>query len=325
MIDLDAAAAWIDERLDHAGAARMGSVERFRERPWGEVVRAPTDRGTVWLKEPRGATAFEVPLYELLAERVPDLILVPVSVDVRRGWVLLPEGGEPLGEKAESTELGDALADALARYARLQRALAGDVDSMLELGVADMRPQAMPARFDEAVAAGERFVSERGGDADRAALERVRAERSRFTEMCAELADRPGGASLDHNDLHPWNILGDAGHPSSLRFYDWGDSVVAHPFAAMLVPLGFAARSGAADLDRARDVYLAEFDDLGDRVELVETLEVGCRVAKVARALVWERALLAGDDRADGGSDEFARAPLATLVSLLDEDYLGGA
>ncbi len=86
------------------------------------------DRGTVWLKEPRGATAFEVPLYELLAARVPDLILVPVAVDVRRGWVLLPEGGEPLGEETESAELGDTLADALARYARLQRALAGDVD-----------------------------------------------------------------------------------------------------------------------------------------------------------------------------------------------------
>jgi hypothetical protein len=325
MIDLDAAAAWIDERLDRAGAARTGPVERFRERPWGEVVKAPTDGGTVWLKEPRGATAFEVPLYELLAPRVPDLILVPVAVDLRRGWVLLPEGGEPIGETTESAELGHTLADALARYASLQRALAGDVDRMLELGVADMRPQVMPARFDEAVAAGERFVSERGGDADRAALERVRAERSRFIEMCADLAGRPGGASLDHNDLHPWNILGDAGDPSSLRFYDWGDSVVAHPFAAMLVPLGFAARSGAADLARARDAYLAQFDDLGDRHELVEALELVCRVAKVARALVWERALLTGADRGDDGSDEFARAPLATLESLLDEDYLGGA
>ncbi len=118
---------------------------------------------------------------------------------------------------------------------------------------------------------------------------------------------------------------GDAGNPSSLRFYDWGDSVVAHPFAAMLVPSGSPRAAGPPTSIGARDAYLAGFDDLGDRVELVETLELGCRVAKVARALVWERALLAGADRGHDGSDEFARAPLATLVSLLDEDYLGGA
>ena len=45
---------------------------------------------------------------------------------------------------------------------------------------------------------------------------------------------------------------------------------------------------------RARDAYLGEFRDLGPHAELVATLELACRVAKVARALTWERALLAG-------------------------------
>jgi hypothetical protein len=59
-------------------------------------------------------------------------------------------------------------------------------------------------------------------------------------------------------------------------------------------------------------------------LELVETLELACRVAKVARALTWERALLAGRDT-EGSDDDFARAPLATLESFLDDSYLGGA
>ena len=40
-------------------------------RPWGEVAKAATDRGAVWLKAPGRATVFEVGLYELLATRVP--------------------------------------------------------------------------------------------------------------------------------------------------------------------------------------------------------------------------------------------------------------
>jgi Phosphotransferase enzyme family len=293
-------------------------------RPWGEVAKAETDRGTVWLKAPGRTTAFEVGLYELLARRVPDRILDPIATDRTRGWVLLPEGGRPLGETAEGDELAAGMRAAVARYAGVQRALRDDVDELIAIGIEDMRPGAMPARFDQALAAGERYVDELGNDHDREALDRVRAQRERFEGLCAELAARPGGASLDHNDLHPWNVLGNAGDPRSLRFYDWGDSVVAHPFAAMLVPLGFAARRSTEELALARDTYLAEFHELGPHPELVETLELACRVAKVARALTWERALLAGRDTA-GADDDFARAPLATLESFLDDSYLGGA
>jgi Phosphotransferase enzyme family len=322
MIDLDEAATWIDEGLAAAGAARTGTVERVRERPWGEVVKAETDRGVVWLKEPRGATAFEVRLYEVLADRVPEHVLVPLAIDAVRGWVLLPEGGAPLGETAEGEDLVAGLTVALRSYGRLQRKLAGDAERLLELGVADMRPAAMPGRFDEALAAGQRYVDELGGPADRASLDRLQDERARFIAMCEDLAGRPGAASLDHNDLHPWNILGPSSDAGNVRFYDWGDSVVAHPFAAMLVPLGFAGRVSPAHVIRARDAYLAEFADVADHGELVATLELACRVAKVARALVWERALLAGA-AADFESDDFARAPLESLEGLLDEEYLG--
>src|SRR5205085_1459725 len=83
------------------------------------------------------------------------------------------------------------------------------------LGDADMRPAVMPQRFHEALAAS-------GSPADVAALE------PQVEEWCARLADSPLPASLDHNDLHPWNVL------DGPRYYDWGDAVIAHPFAAML-------------------------------------------------------------------------------------------
>jgi hypothetical protein len=74
---------------------------------------------------------------------------------------------------------------------------------------------------------------------------------------------------------------------------------------------------------RLRDSYLDVFSDLAPRAELVGALELACRVGKIARALTWNRALTT-----PGGEDideEWARAPLETLASLLDDSYLGGA
>jgi aminoglycoside phosphotransferase (APT) family kinase protein len=143
---------------------------------------------------------------------------------------------------------------------------------------------------------------------------------------CKRLASSPGASSLDHNDLHPWNILGDADQP---KYYDWGDSVVAHPFAAARLPLLFVQRDLETGFDdprflRARDAYLDVFSDLAPRAELVETLEVACHVAKIARVLTWDRALRAARDQGEPVEDDWVSAPRETLVSLLDESYLAG-
>jgi hypothetical protein len=321
MLDLKEAEAWMDAALVAVGAQRTSELETFRARPWGVVLRAETSDGVVWMKEPRGATAFEVPLYWLLAECAPEAILVPLAVDEERGWVLLPDGGTSLGERADGEELVQAMASALGRYARVQRALEPRVDDLRRTGIADMTPGAMPARFDEAIKAGARYSRASGDPADAESLERVAGHRATFVEWCEELASRPGGVSLDHNDLHPWNVLGSPDRPEGLRFYDWGDGVIAHPFATTLVPLGVIARLGSQAVERLRDAYLEPFADVASREDLIDTLELACRVAKVARALTWERALLAGDETST--ERDFRRAPLESLESLLDDSYLG--
>lgn len=186
-----------------------------------------------------------------------------------------------------------------------------------------MRPEKMPSRFEEALQAGERYARASADPADRESLDRIEAFRDAYVEWCTELAARPGGANLDHNDLHPWNVLGWPEAPGGVRFYDWGDSVVAHPFASTLVPLGMASSWRPGAVEELRDAYLRPFSDLAPHSQLVDTLELACRVAKVARALTWERALLSGEDSST--DRDFSRAPLESLESVLDESYLGGA
>jgi hypothetical protein len=301
---LAAAVTWLDGRLTAAGAARTGPVTRPRRRAWGTVLSAPTTRGPVWLKAPAPQTAFEVALYELLAAVAPGRVLEPIAVDVARGFVLLPDGGPALPPDDVA-----GLAAALARYGELQRTLASHVDTLLGLGLADMRPAAMPARFGEALAVARRLAT---AD-DRPALDRVAGLRPRFAGWCARLAASPVPASIDHNDLHAGNVF------ATGTVYDWGDSVIAHPFASMLMALGYGdfRRTGPV-VGRLLDAYLEPFTDLAPRAELAGEVAVACRVATVARALVWERAV-----RLEPG--DFARAPLETLLLLVaDAEIVGG-
>jgi hypothetical protein len=330
------AVRWLDDRLADAGVERTGETEQVHLRPWATVLKAPTTEGPVWFKAAGPGTAAEIGLYEILREVVPDRVLPPIAIDVDRAWIVLPDGGPTIGERFDGPGLLEALVTVMPQYGRLQRDLAPQVGRMLDLGVADMRAERMPARFDEALDAVRRYVERRGTAADRAIVERVEPMRDTYAEWCGRLAQMPGEPSLDHNDLHAWNVFcqGDDGALQG-RFYDWGDGVVAHPFASMLMGLGFLnyyLKIGEDDprLLRIRDAYLEVFTDLAPRAELVETLELACRVGKVARALTWNRAVRALDEsdlgEGDEEYDEFAEAPLRCMESLLDaSSYLGGA
>jgi hypothetical protein len=313
------AVAWIDEQLTRRGEHRTGDVEQPSLRPWATVLRVPTSRGTLWLKAASEQTAGEVALYHVLVSVVPDSVLHPIAADVARGWLLLPDGGTSLAEALERVDLLEVLERILPEYGSLQLALAPHLDEMLAAGVEDMRPERMPAKFDEAADSVTRWV--RPGD--RETYEHVRRFRPTYESWVRELADSSVPHSLDHNDLHPANMLLPSLDASvAPRFYDWGDAVVAHPFASMLHGLGWLPpRLGIPEDDprmhRLRDAYLGAFSAYGSHAELVRTLELACRVAKVARCLSWSRAIAMGD-QATG----FERAPVDLFASIPSASYL---
>lgn len=302
------ATAWLDERLAAAGLRRTGDVEHLHVRPWATAMRAPTTGGPVWMKAAGPATAFEVGLYELLHRVAPDHVLRPIATDTERGWMVLEDGGPVLTDELEGDALVDAMAVALGRYAELQRLVAPHADELVPLGALDMRPAVLPERFEQALALA----------ADSPERERLEALRPDVARWCEELAGAPGPASIDHNDLHPDNVF--IGPPP--RAYDWGDSVVAHPFATMLASLDFMQKHElecAADdprLLRLRDAYLDPFADLAPRAELVRALTLARHVGLIAHALTWHRVLGA---MADGEMPaDWAAMPVRFLTRLLD-------
>jgi hypothetical protein len=303
---------WIDAGLAAAGLERTGSVELFRERPWGTVTSTSTTGGTVWCKAPGPTVAFEVPLYALLAEAVPGSVLEPIAIDREHGWVLLPDGGKSIGEVLEGDELLDAFEAALPRYAELQIALIPRAAELLDAGVADMRPARMPGRLDEMLEAVPRLLPLVGQAGDERTLEQVADLRPAFAEWCDRLEGSPVDPSLDHNDLHHYNVL------TGGRFFDWGDAVLACPLASARA-LGFVP-GGERIAERLRDSYLEPYTAFGSRAELIETLELACRVGAVARAYVWHRAVSADLEAAP---ETYLRGPIESLEGLLDDGWLG--
>ncbi len=302
------AAGWIDRRLAESGLERTGEVEQTRVRPWATVLRAPTTGGDVWMKAAGAATAFEAGLYGLLAREAPEDVLTPLAVDAPRGWMLLPDGGPPVGERLAPDDVPAAMAAALAQYGRLQRALAPRAAALPALGVPDMRPEVVPGRFGEALEAARAAAPAGGGDSG--ALRQVAALRDDVARWCERLAASPVPASLDHNDLHHHNVLGTGPY----RFYDWGDAVLAHAFAVMLVPAQVLA---GPHLERARAAYLEAFADIAAPHALAEELALACRVARIVRTLTWERALRSAREQDEPLDPFFAHAPYEELAALV--------
>lgn len=284
------ATAWLDDQLREAGLERTGEVTQPYLRPWATVLSAPTTGGRVWLKAMAPGTIFEVGLYELLVRVAPGNVLTPIASDPTRGWILLPDGGASLADRLDGNDLLEHMLIALPQYAELQRSTMPHVGALLDLGLGDLRPSLLPGRFDDALAAC----------LDPDILARLVSLRPRFVDWCLRLAESPIGASLEHNDLHPWNILGvgsgvpATAPPTAAIFYDWGDSVVAHPFGSAVGSVSRVRRMlrrqpDHRDVRRMREAYLEGFDDLGDRRDLDKTLDLACQVAKAARAVVWDR------------------------------------
>ena len=297
------ATAWVDEALAAAGSERTGPAVLHRVHPWSAVLRVPTGDGTAWMKASAPTTAFEVPMYAALARVAPERTLIPIAADPERAWLLLPDGGPPLAERSDEPTAG--MAPALAAYGRLQRDLEGHIGELLAAGVPDMRPEAMPERFEEALL--HAMEAPAAGDD---AIVRIAALREPVAEWAAALAASPVPPSLDHSDLHPFNVLGDGDEP---RFFDWGDSSLAHPFAVMLVPLDMA---GPEHRDEASDAYLAAFADLAPRERLLADLDIACRLARIARALTWERALRSSREQGEPVEERFESAVLETLLEI---------
>ena len=307
---LHAALAWADAGLARAGRHRSGGPSWSRVRPWGTVLALPlVDGDTVWFKAtPEGSA--EPILHQTLDAEIPEYVAPVLAADLSRGWLLLDDAGESLGHGAEAEgapPCGDPrFLRAMSTYAGLQEQLRHRVDELVAHGLPDARPHALPGVFDQLLASlGRRARDARDDDAT-ALLLRIAAVRGLVVDLAAGCTARAG--SVDHNDLHPWNVLVRDGQTV---FLDWGDAMAAHPYASLLVPVRIAMAEAPATGGAVMAAYGRGRDE---RMDLAEVVAVA-RLAVIARAWTWQRSLALCTEPTDHDD-----APLRWLSRILDPD-----
>jgi hypothetical protein len=228
------------------------------ERPWSTVLRVPTHDGDLFLKQEAPVQAFEVPLTLALASRWPDRVPEVVAADVDRAWLLLRDGGVRVADSGAF----DVFAQALGLYGALQVGEVPRVDEFLELGVPDVRLDVINATYEPFFERDHGLMPEE--------VEAALALAPRYRELCDELASFGLPATIQHDDLHQWNVFvrGDR-----VGIYDWGDSSVAFPLWSWLKPY-FAVQEAGVDPEPLRLAYLAPWTDFAPEVELRRALEL---------------------------------------------------
>ncbi|MGW0811970.1 phosphotransferase [Streptomyces viridiviolaceus] len=299
-----AALGWVEGELAARGL-RMTGQRLVRLRPWSVLMRVAVEgRDAVWFKANPPASAFEGALTEALARWVPEHVLEPLAVDARRGWSLLPDGGELFRSVLDREAAGpEAWEELLRQYASMQGALIPYASEIERLGVPSARTTALPDVFDRVVAENSALRADQRG--------RLAELRPALVDWCAELAALGIADSLDHADLHDGQLFHP--RPGRFTFFDWGDAAVSHPFCSLVVPAGRAcARYGPAVLPRLRDAYLEPWTGAGrTAAELRRAVSLAWRLGALGRACSWSRLFPSADA---AGTAEIAGGLLELLT-----------
>jgi phosphotransferase family enzyme len=236
------------------GVEPTGPTATIHERPWSTVLRVPTADGDLFLKQEQPVQAYEVALTVALAERWPDRVPEVVAADLERSWLLLRDGGTRVADSGAF----DAFPHALALYGELQIGEVAHTDELLGIGLRELS-------LDIVVDAYEPFF-ERDHGLDRDEVARLVALAPKYRELCAELASLGLPATIQHDDLHEWNVFVRDGR---VAIYDWGDSSVGSPLWSWLKPSWTLE-----DPEPARAAYVAAWRSYGSDEQLRRALDL---------------------------------------------------
>ena len=223
--------------------------ELVSDRPWGTVWRVERNGETLSRKRCASIWRFEPRLTAALAARWPDR--VAEVVESGDDWMLTRDAGTLIGAASPRWP------EVARLVAELQQGEAVHAGEHVAAGVPDLRLATLPARFQDLVD----YAPQAAGF------------EARFTELCAELAAFGVPETIQHDDLHHFNVYERDGR---LRILDWGDSSVAHPWFSLVATLRhLEAGLHEPVIDASRAAYGAERD----------AVELGLRVGRIVHAL----------------------------------------
>ncbi len=275
---LAGADAWVDEQTDALGLERTGVAEQPHIRVWSTVLKIPTTNGPVWFKANHGPLHHEAALVMLLAQRAPDRVRPLLAADLDRGWMLMRDAGQRMRELVVAEASQRRWHPVLDSVARISLAMEDDIDSLIAIGVPDLRLATLPATYNALM-----------HEID--AAPRFRAATALMADLCEQLKAYGIRDSVQHDDLHDAQVFVDEGRHWVV---DWGDACVSHPFFVLAVALegqiawGLDDAENSVDTGPFRDTFLAPYEAAYPHLshaDLVEAARLATRLGWAARSV----------------------------------------
>jgi hypothetical protein len=302
------------------------SVEQVRRRPWSTVSRVEAEAGVFFAKQNTPLQAFEAGLVSLLTTLAPGQVVPVTAADPARDLLLTPDQGPTLGDVLEprldetgGEELVLATVSRVIRSAaELQRELVPHHEELTRAGLTRLSPA-------DALPYVQQRLDELSGlpDGDPRAFEPgAAAKLEAFLPAVAAAVDEVGSlglpVTLDHNDLHTYNVFDHDGH---MRFFDFGDAVLAEPLGALRGPLSGLAHHFECPMDDPRlldalEPALEVWSDLVPLPQLRAALPSAFRLSRLTRCESWLRCYPSMTDAELG---EFGDGAAYWLASVADD------
>ena len=243
---------WFATAVDwiEASLPEVGRVDQHATWSVSSLHRVETAVGRYYFKATPTAFRREAVVTEILARRFPETIPRPTAIDEERGWMLTADFGDEL----VATMDPPSWLEALDTLGSLQRTSVASVASLFRSGFRDRRPRTLQSQVDDLASEGSEWLPD-------GSIRRLRAARSRFHDLCEEVASSPIPNTLVHGDFHADNVVVSDGR---CLIFDWTDACIAHPFVDAATFLRYAERASIdrATRERWRDHYVRGWEEI---------------------------------------------------------------
>lgn len=311
------ASAWIQEQLNALGCTAVGPIEQFKA-AWGAscLLRVPTITGPLWFKADYAKPPSEPALLLALAERWPENVPAILAHQSEQRWMLMRDFG---GVEINDQSLCQCQ-EAVRLFAELQVDCAACLDRWWALDCPDLRLETLPGRLEQMLADPGATQPGTPQDLEEAEIERLRALAPRLGEMCARLEEHGLPATLVNQDFRTGNIIA---LESSYLFYDWSDTVIAHPFFS---PVRFlqVIRLPEERYRAISEAYLEPWTRFQPMKRLREAFALTRRLNLLYQAIRWHHDARYLETTAPYGRDIISGLP-QKLRNVLQQDGTGGS
>lgn len=292
---LKQASNWIQLQTSRRRIKINGPIEQPHIYYWSTVLRIPTNEGMLFFKATAPETVHEIALTQALAGWYPDYMPELVAFDVKRGWMLMRDGGEPLRASIRPTQDIAPWTPIIPLYAQVQIGLAEHVPELLALGLPDRRLASLPALYVELLTDADSLRVDKTNGLTSEQFRRLQELAPRVADICTGLAAFGIPESLNHGDFHDGNVLLRDGR---VTFFDWGDASVTHPFVSLRTffvsienSLKMEDYSFTPEMTALLELYLEQWQRFAPKENLMVAYALSRCVASLVSALSWHNGI----------------------------------